>query len=302
MIVLSGMSFTVKNTFIDSESDEYESTQRCCRQERRARTCIGKLVSLAAEDLVESADTAPPILRAHTHANVSLSNDKAKLASSATSQGFSFIVKNTFIEVKDAETRADPEFNGHHPGVCTCRASFEKVSPRFIGADDTVSTNANDSDLSDIEGFDSTPFDDSPYCHALDRMCFPPSVPTLSLCNSLSFTTSTTAGSSIIKTCCHWKNKGFCKLGQTCKFAHPAQKQGVGSAQQKKRDQTIAPLMPPPQPFVVGIGLVLPSSADAEKSDKTCCHWKNKGWCKYKDTCKFQHPAHKQGVGSSKRK
>jgi len=34
-----------------------------------------------------------------------------------------------------------------------------------------------------------------------------------------------------------------------------------------------------------------------EKSSMVCCHWKNKGWCKYQDTCKFQHPDHKKGVG-----
>jgi hypothetical protein len=28
-----------------------------------------------------------------------------------------------------------------------------------------------------------------------------------------------------------------------------------------------------------------------------CRHWKNKGWCKFKDTCKFLHPDHKKGVG-----
>lgn len=38
-----------------------------------------------------------------------------------------------------------------------------------------------------------------------------------------------------------------------------------------------------------------------EKSDKVCCHWKNKGWCKYAGTCKFQHPAHKQGVGKAQK-
>ncbi|CAK0800757.1 unnamed protein product [Prorocentrum cordatum] len=34
-----------------------------------------------------------------------------------------------------------------------------------------------------------------------------------------------------------------------------------------------------------------------EKSGMVCCHWKNKGWCRYQDTCKFQHPPHKQGAG-----
>lgn len=37
----------------------------------------------------------------------------------------------------------------------------------------------------------------------------------------------------------------------------------------------------------------------AEKSQLVCCHWKNKGWCRYQDTCKFQHPEHKRGVGSA---
>jgi len=34
-----------------------------------------------------------------------------------------------------------------------------------------------------------------------------------------------------------------------------------------------------------------------EKCSMVCCHWKNKGWCKYQDTCKFQHPDHKKGAG-----
>lgn len=40
--------------------------------------------------------------------------------------------------------------------------------------------------------------------------------------------------------------------------------------------------------------------AQGEKDGKSimvCCHWKNKGWCRYQDTCKFQHPAHKRGAG-----
>jgi len=28
-----------------------------------------------------------------------------------------------------------------------------------------------------------------------------------------------------------------------------------------------------------------------------CCHWKNKGWCRYQDQCKFAHPEHKRGIG-----
>jgi len=43
------------------------------------------------------------------------------------------------------------------------------------------------------------------------------------------------------------------------------------------------------------------SLASTHSSDQVCCHWKNKGWCKYQECCKFQHPAHKRGVGSTKR-
>jgi len=35
-----------------------------------------------------------------------------------------------------------------------------------------------------------------------------------------------------------------------------------------------------------------------KKNVSVCCHWKNKGWCKYQSQCKFQHPAHKRGVGA----
>lgn len=28
-----------------------------------------------------------------------------------------------------------------------------------------------------------------------------------------------------------------------------------------------------------------------------CCHWKNKGWCRFATSCKFAHPQHKRGVG-----
>jgi len=34
-----------------------------------------------------------------------------------------------------------------------------------------------------------------------------------------------------------------------------------------------------------------------EKSTMVCCHWKNKGWCKYQESCKFAHPEHKRGAG-----
>lgn len=37
--------------------------------------------------------------------------------------------------------------------------------------------------------------------------------------------------------------------------------------------------------------------ADAGKTASVCCHWKNKGFCRYLDSCKFQHPVYKQGMG-----
>merc|ERR1712048_1054090 len=66
----------------------------------------------------------------------------------------------------------------------------------------------------------------------------------------------------------------------------------------------------PPAPTTVSLSQLLRSSSGnsstvttpaGEKSDKVCCHWKNKGWCKYATTCKFQHPAHKQGVGKAQK-
>lgn len=32
-------------------------------------------------------------------------------------------------------------------------------------------------------------------------------------------------------------------------------------------------------------------------SKVVCFHWKNKGWCKYEDSCRFSHPAEKRGKG-----
>jgi len=41
-----------------------------------------------------------------------------------------------------------------------------------------------------------------------------------------------------------------------------------------------------------------PLTPAKKKNVSVCCHWKNKGWCKYQSQCKFQHPAHKRGVGA----
>jgi len=35
-----------------------------------------------------------------------------------------------------------------------------------------------------------------------------------------------------------------------------------------------------------------------QKNPQVCCHWKNKGWCRYQASCKFMHPEHKRGVGA----
>lgn len=43
----------------------------------------------------------------------------------------------------------------------------------------------------------------------------------------------------------------------------------------------------------------LPPCFKGFPSQMVCCHWKNKGWCKYQSSCRFQHPAHKQGIGGA---
>jgi len=74
------------------------------------------------------------------------------------------------------------------------------------------------------------------------------------------------------------------------------------------RQLAAAPVPPPPTSVSLSQLLVASpgnssatTSSAGEKSDKVCCHWKNKGWCKYATTCKFQHPAHKQGVGKAQK-
>mmetsp|Transcript_138027 Transcript_138027/g.428982 ORF Transcript_138027/g.428982 Transcript_138027/m.428982 type:complete len:364 (-) Transcript_138027:27-1118(-) len=55
------------------------------------------------------------------------------------------------------------------------------------------------------------------------------------------------------------------------------------------------------QPPALGAAESPPSgSSQASPAQQTlvCCHWKNKGWCRYQDSCKFLHPAHKRGVGA----
>merc|ERR1712217_64245 len=40
-----------------------------------------------------------------------------------------------------------------------------------------------------------------------------------------------------------------------------------------------------------------PHASSAVKHPAVCCHWKNKGWCRYGASCKFWHPDHKRGIG-----
>lgn len=317
-IVWKGLKLKVKRTFIDCEMLDSEANQQNCRKLRRAQTCIGNTLSFAPFEQVKQLFDAslPSSPQARTRACDLLSDDPSRYASLTTSCGFPITVKNTFIEVKLPELEYDADYNVH-PGACTCRASFEKLSFRFGGADE-VSTDANSSDLSDIEGFENTPFDDSPFCDAPRRSFYLPiesssplacgmsgtsreTRPTLNLCSALSSATCVSACSDKSKTCYHWKSKGFCKVGQNCKFAHPAGKQGVGSTQRKKKDPSAEPLVGGFQAHHTASNSAVPSAACEEKSDKVCCHWKNKGWCKYQESCKFQHPAHKQGSGSAKR-
>merc|ERR1712048_650947 len=140
-------------------------------------------------------------------------------------------------------------------------------------------------------GFKDTPFDDLPLGDAPRWSFFPlegslPLVvdstsaiiqvarPTLNLCSALTDLASAPACSDKNTTCCHWANKGFCKLGQTCKFAHPVQKQGVGISHRRKMDQSATPLMTNTQARPIDSDIDNSSLPQAEKSEKVCCHWK----------------------------
>jgi len=39
--------------------------------------------------------------------------------------------------------------------------------------------------------------------------------------------------------CRHWKSKGWCRLGDECKFAHPEHKCGAGSQMKKEKDRSV---------------------------------------------------------------
>lgn len=59
-----------------------------------------------------------------------------------------------------------------------------------------------------------------------------------------------------------------------------------------------APLPPRPVPRRARTGPAVPADSRAVKSAMVCCHWKNKGWCRYEDGCRFLHPEHKRGIGA----
>jgi len=103
-------------------------------------------------------------------------------------------------------------------------------------------------------------------------------------------------GAKTVAVCCHWKQKGFCKYQQNCKFAHPAEKQGVGPSRRRSEKEEKQ------RPIVSSItstaeAVIRAATATTQSEVAVCCHWKNKGFCRYKDDCKFEHPAYKQGVG-----
>jgi hypothetical protein len=75
---------------------------------------------------------------------------------------------------------------------------------------------------------------------------------------------------------------------------------GAGGAVAFEPSLAPAPAPPEPAPAVLaghrtGSGKAAPRAV--ERSAMVCCHWKNKGFCKYGNSCKFLHPEHKRGVG-----
>jgi len=58
----------------------------------------------------------------------------------------------------------------------------------------------------------------------------------------------------------------------------------------------MSPSMPGTSPHRGG-GTSPSTESSPASSPLVCCHWKNKGFCKYLNACKFQHPAHKRGIG-----
>merc|ERR1712232_1001403 len=93
-IVLNGLNFKVKNTFIDSESCEYGECELNVRKQRRAQTYAGVFRKVEIVEQLDQSidDLSPSIPHAHTHAGEFPLNDHAECVKPVASGSFAFSV------------------------------------------------------------------------------------------------------------------------------------------------------------------------------------------------------------------
>jgi len=293
----------IKNTFICVELTEPQEHPDRYVHHKGAQTCTAQL----SEELTWSAAEV----------------DRSPLDTCSTAtRSLSFVpftVKNTFISMETDDAVLDCDL--HRTGVHTCAARFADQLAAFPDPEGFESDCDSSSAFTDV----STPLDDCWFESTKEQFsislrCIPcglqgvapqpdyaeallpiPSLlqaPKVVLCLDTTVITSASSNSNVtsvqcassaknVAVCCHWKNKGFCKYQQDCKFSHPADKQGAGPSKRRRKPTT--PPMTPTTP---------PTETETTPTQvAVCCHWKNKGYCEFNDSCKFAHPAHKQGVG-----
>jgi len=224
------------------------------------------------------------------------------------------VVRNTFIEEREEN---QPEDGFHQLGARTCTARLSDLSSNGL-MDDAMS--ACSTDLS----VESTPSILHSEMSGLTAESFV-STPTGSECDFFSERTETSKNSKVSASICHSGRQLVLQIPMEthCSEVTSPDVNVIFS------NMTVDPLSGStvvdlrlvvggqleatpgvPSPTTVCLSQLLQASPISpstvaspagEKSDKVCCHWKNKGWCKYAGTCKFQHPAHKQGVGKAQK-
>lgn len=238
-----------------------------------------------------------------------------KTRSSWLTHTASLTVKNTFFELASLSGDEQPE--GEPRGAQTCRARLlEPQGLTAFAAGDDADHSGSDGTSSGTCFCESTPWGDSPVARAAARLPGPPAesaqqgaevvlqVPlrvqsghplARGASSGFEFDVTHEGGQTIIRLRVGAGQPGDVALASPPAVA-PARSTVAGQGLQASSPRTSkdggAPA-PPRRASAAAAG----ARPAGEKGLVVCRHWKNKGWCKFQDTCKFQHPDHKRGVG-----
>jgi len=238
----------------------------------------------------------------------------SRSSTSASDQGGGhsvLTVKNTFIDdVISLSGDEQPEWEPDR--ARTCPAGLLEPQGLTATADDS-DHGGSDGTQSDACFYESTPWADSPVARAAARLPGPPAEsaqqdvevvlqvplrvrpghPLASGASSgLELDVTHEGGHTVIRLRVGAGQPGDVALASPPAVApaRPAVAGGQASSPGTSRDSG-APARPRP-PKRAGA-----TDAPAPQDLTVCRHWKNRGWCRYRETCKFQHPDHERGAG-----